>query len=67
MLVEGKLGGGNVSTQTKTATPYTTAQDIEPDEGYYLNKVTVNAITYTVTDNTAGGKTMTIGTVAPSI
>lgn len=30
--------------QTKTATPTTSAQDVEPDSGYLLSKVTVDAI-----------------------
>ena len=30
--------------QTKAATPTTSSQDIEPDSGYYLSKVTVNPI-----------------------
>ena len=64
--VQGTYAGDPVPPQTKTATPYTTAQDIEPDQGYILSKVTVQAIAYTETDNAAGGKTVTIGTVAPS-
>ncbi len=37
-------GGGSAPTQTKTATPTTSAQEIEPDSGYLLSKVTVAAI-----------------------
>jgi hypothetical protein len=56
-----------VTSQSKTATPYTTSQTILPDSGYdYLSQVTVNAISYTETLNSAGGKTITIGDVAPS-
>ena len=57
----------DVTAQAKTATPYTTAQTILPDTGTdYLSQVTVEAIAYTETDNAAGGKTATIGTVAPT-
>ena len=51
----------NVKAQPKTATPSATAQTILPDTGFdYLSQVTVEAITYTETDNAAGGKTVTI-------
>jgi hypothetical protein len=60
-------GSEDVHAQSKTATPYTTAQTVLPDTGYnYLTQVTVEAIAYVETDNAAGGKTVTIGTVAPS-
>lgn len=50
-----------VTVQAKTATPKTTAQTILPDTGYdYLTQVTVNAIPYVESDNSAGGKTVTI-------
>lgn len=65
--VTGTYTGEGVSAQAKTATPYTTQQVILPDSGYdYLSQVTVNAIAYEETDNSAGGKTATIGTVAPT-
>ena len=54
-------GGGNVPTQIKTATPTTTQQTVTPDTGYLLSQVTVNAIPYTETLNSAGGYTVTIG------
>ena len=54
-------GGGSVPTQTKTATPSTTQQTVTPDTGYLLSQVTVNAIPYTETLNSAGGYTVTIG------
>lgn len=48
--------------QEKTVTPSTTAQTVVPDAGYTcLSSVTVNAIPYTESDNSAGGKTVTIG------
>lgn len=50
-----------VTAQAKTATPSTAQQVITPDSGYdYLSQVTVSAIPYTETDNSAGGKTVTI-------
>jgi len=64
--VEGDYTGEAITAQSKSATPYTTQQTILPDSGYdYLSQVTVAAIAYTETDNSAGGKTCTIGTVAP--
>lgn len=65
--VTGTYTGEGVTAQAKIATPYTTQQVILPDTGYdYLSQVTVNAISYVETDNSAGGKTATIGDVAPS-
>lgn len=50
-----------VTAQTKTATPSTTKQTILPDEGTdYLSQVTVEAIPYVETANSAGGITVTI-------
>lgn len=61
---EGEGGTG----QTKSVTPYTTAQTVLPDTGYdYLTQVNVAAITYTLTQNAAGGYTAQIGDVAPTI
>ena len=58
---------GNMSTteglksQSKTATPSTVQQSIIPDTGYNaLSEVIVAAIPYTESDNSAGGKTVTI-------
>ena len=60
--VEGSYSGEGVSAQSKTATPSTSQQVILPDSGYdYLSQVTVNAIPYTETPNSAGGTTVTIG------
>ena len=61
-------GSEDVKATAKTATPYTTAKTYLPtDEGdyNYFSQVTVSAIAYNETDNAAGGKTATIGTVAP--
>ena len=50
--------------QAKTVTPSSSVQEVLPDteQGYnYLSKVTVNAIPYSETENSAGGITVTIG------
>lgn len=50
--------------QAKTVTPTSSVQEVLPDteQGYnYLSKVTVNAIPYSETENSAGGITVTIG------
>lgn len=48
--------------QEKTVTPKATAQTVVPDSGYTcLSSVKVNAIPYVENDNSAGGKTVTIG------
>ena len=63
--VTGTYTGEGVTAQTKSATPYTTAQSILPDSGYdYLAEVDIAAIYYNETAN-AYGTTVTIGTVAP--
>ena len=55
-------GTEDVHAQAKTATPTTEAQTILPDENYnYLSQVTVNAIPYQESPNSAGGTTVTIG------
>ena len=64
--VTGSYTGEGVPTQSKTATPYTTQQTILPDSGYNLSQVTVSAIYYNESSNSAGGLTATIGTVAPT-
>lgn len=64
--VTGTYTGEGVTAQTKSATPYTTAQTILPDSGYdYLAEVDIAAIAYSETPNSYG-TTVTIGTVAPS-
>lgn len=48
--------------QEKSVTPSTEEQVVLPDSGYNcLTQVTVKAIPYEETDNSAGGKTVTIG------
>lgn len=61
--VEGTMSGSEgIKAQAKTVTPSKTAQTVLPDEGYtHLSQVTVEAIPYTESDNSAGGKTVTIG------
>lgn len=61
--VEGTMSGSeDMSAQAKTVTPTFSSQVISPDTGYNcLSQVTVNAITVTYSDNSAGGKTVTIG------
>ena len=52
----------SITVHAKTVTPNATKQVVTPDEGYdYLSQVTVNAIPYVETDNSAGGVTVTIG------
>lgn len=68
--VSGSMSGSeNVKATSASITPYTTAQTITPaDLGDYnsITQINVSAIAFTETDNDAGGKTVTIGTVAPS-
>lgn len=61
--VEGTMSGSEgVKTQSKTVTPKTTAQTVLPDNGYtHLSQVTVEPIPYVESENSAGGKTITIG------
>lgn len=48
--------------QEKTVTPTTEDQIVVPDAGYTcLTSVTVKAIPYVESENSAGGKTVTIG------
>ena len=69
--VTGSYEGSATPTSTaKTVTPYTTSKTYLPSGEStpvdYYSQVTVNAIAYTETDNAAGGKTATIGTVDPN-
>lgn len=61
--VEGTMSGQeDVNAQSRTVTPTASAQTITPETGYnYLTQVTVNAIPYSESDNSAGGVTVTIG------
>ena len=61
--VQGEMTGTeDARPQSKTVTPSISQQTILPDEGYnYLSQVVVNAIPYSESDNSAGGKTVTIG------
>lgn len=61
--VEGSMSGSEgVVAQSKTVTPTTAVQTVMPDDGYtHLSQVTVNPIPYAESDNSAGGKTVTIG------
>lgn len=55
-------GTEGARAQAKTVTPTTAVQNVLPDDGYnYLSQVTVNAIPYVESDNSAGGTTVTIG------
>lgn len=61
--VEGTMSGQeDVNAQSKTVTPTASVQTVTPETGYnYLTQVTVNAIPYSESDNSAGGVTVTIG------
>lgn len=61
--VEGTMSGSEgVKPQSKTITPSTEQQTVLPDTGYtHLSQVTVAPIPYVENDNSAGGKTVTIG------
>ena len=60
--VTGSYGGESVTAQAKNASPSFSAQTITPDSGYdYLSQVSISAISVTYADNSAGGKTVTIG------
>ena len=61
--VTGTMSGTEgARAQAKTVTPTTAVQNVLPDDGYnYLSQVTVNAIPYVESGNSAGGTTVTIG------
>ena len=62
LCVTGTMSGTEVVVaESPTVTPATTGEVVTPSEGYnYLAQVTVEAIPYSETDNSAGGKTVTI-------
>ena len=68
--VTGTMSGSeDVKSTSLSVTPYTTSKTYLPTDigDYnYFSQVSVSAIAYTETDNTAGGKTVTIGTIAPT-
>lgn len=61
--VKGTMSGTEgAKPQAKVVTPTKAQQVILPDENYnYLSQVTVNAIPYVESENSAGGTTVTIG------
>ena len=61
--IEGTMSGSeSVVAQARTVTPKFTQQVISPEDGYtHLSQVTVQPITVSYSDNSAGGKTVTIG------
>lgn len=64
--VTGSYSGEAVDVTPVNVTPYLTSQTVLPPSGYdYISQVNVSAIAVTESDNAAGGKTVTIGTVAP--
>ena len=68
--VEGTMSNmEGVKATSASVTPYTTSQTIVPtDLGDYnsITQISIAAIAKTEVDNQAGGKTVTIGTIAPS-
>lgn len=65
--VTGDYSGEAVSATAVNITPYLTAQTVLPPSGYdYISQANVAAIAITESDNAAGGKTVTIGTVDPN-
>ena len=61
--VSGTMSGSEgVKAQNKSVTPTSSQQTVLPDSGYtHLAQVTVAPIPYVESDNSAGGKTVTIG------
>lgn len=54
-------GTEDVKSQSKTVSPSTEQQTVLPDSGYnYLSQITVDAIPYVESSNSAGGTTVTI-------
>ena len=67
--VTGTYSGEIVIAGAMTATPYLTRKVYQPSviSKDYFSEFTVSAIAITESDNAAGGKTVTIGTVDPSL
>lgn len=62
--VVGEYSGEGVSAQVRSVTPKFTQQQVLPEPGFdYLSQVNVAPITVTYSNNSAGGKTVTIGAV----
>ena len=66
--VTGNYSGEAVTAGSVSVTPYLTAQTILPSSisKDYISQVNVSAIAVTYSDNAAGGRTCTIGTVDPT-
>ena len=65
--VEGSYSGEAVTATAVNVTPYLTSATVLPPTGYdYISQVNVAAIAIVESDNAAGGKTVTIGTVDPA-
>lgn len=65
--VTGDYSGEAIEVTSVNVTPYLTAQTVLPPTGYdYISQANVAAIAITESDNAAGGKTVTIGTVDPA-
>lgn len=66
--VVGDYSGEAVTAGAVSATPYLTAQTILPSSisKDYISQVDIAAIAIVESDNAAGGKTVTIGTVDPN-
>ena len=64
----GSYSGEAVTAGAVSVTPYLTAQTVLPSSisKDYISQVNVAAIAITESDNAAGGKTVTIGTVDPN-
>lgn len=59
--VTGSYGGEQVTAETVTVTPSFSVQHKLPENSDYISEAIVNAIPMSYTDNSAGGRTLTIG------
>ena len=65
--VEGNYSGESVTATAVNITPYLTSQTVLPPSGYdYISQANVAAIAVSYSDNAAGGRTCTLGTVDPN-